>query len=89
MEYLEVKVSVPKEMAEFGAAICNLVAAVKEVGKDGFSISDIPAVIASAMVELPKAIEGMEKIAGEVSSDNVASVKLAGLLAGDLLKALK
>lgn len=89
MEYLEVKVSVPKELAEFGQALTNLIAAVKSVGADGWSVTDIPAVIAAAMVELPGAINGMEKIAAEVKEDNVASVKYAGLLAGDLLNALK
>ena len=57
---------VTKEAHELGEALAKLVAATKQALADGFQpSSDLPAVVMTAFAELPKAIEGLDKMDDE------------------------
>lgn len=69
MEMQKVEVSVSKEAHELGMAVAALVVAVKKALADGFQPGmDIPAIVMTAFNELPKAIEGLDKLDDEAKS---------------------
>lgn len=69
MELKKLEVEVSKEAHELGEAIAKLVIATKEALKDGFQVGqDVPAVVMTAFAELPKAIEGLDKLDDEAKA---------------------
>lgn len=69
MELKKLEVEVSKEAHELGEAIAKLVMATKDAMKDGFQAGqDIPAVVMTAFAELPKAIEGLDKLDDEAKA---------------------
>ena len=83
-EKLQVQVEVSKEAYELGQALVSLVKAVKVAVADGFQVGqDVPVIVMAAMAELPKGIEGIQKL-GEESKDGAAFAAAFGLAAKDL-----
>lgn len=69
MEMQKVEIEVTKEAHELGMAVANLVKAVKASLDDGFQVgTDIPAIVMVAFQELPKAIEGLDKLDDEAKA---------------------
>lgn len=66
MELKKVEVEVTREAHELGEAIAKIVLATKQALADGFQPGmDLPAVVMVAFNELPKAIDGLDKLDDE------------------------
>ena len=69
VELKKVEVEVTKEAHELGEALAKLVLVSKQAMADGFQPGmDIPAVVMAAFAELPKAIEGLDKMDDEAKA---------------------
>lgn len=81
-------VELSKEAQELSEAIVGLVRSVKEKAKDGLS----PAEVASALTEnvgaLMAGLGGLDQLDDEVAADRGATVRVAALMAADLVDVL-
>lgn len=90
MEKIKKEIEVSKEASELFDALVKIVKVVKEVSKDGFQITtDLPAIVVAAVAELPKAVEGLDKLPAEAKEDTGAFVKAAMLSASDMVELFK
>lgn len=90
MEKIKKEIEVSKEASELFDALVKIVKVVKEVSKDGFQMTtDLPAIVVAAVAELPKAVEGLDKLPAEAKEDTGAFVKAAMLSASDLVELFK
>lgn len=88
MEKLEIKQEVAKESYELALALANVARAVKVALADGFQAGqDLPVIITAAISELPKAIDGMDKIKLE-AAEPVLLAKSLSLPMFDLVQDL-
>lgn len=90
MEKLVVQVEVSKEAYELAQALVKLASVVKEQLADGWEpLSDIPAVIMTAIRELPAAINGVDQLDDEMKADPSAFAQAFLVSAGDMAKMFK
>jgi hypothetical protein len=72
METKKIEVVVTKEVHEIGVAVKGVISAYKEATKDGFQAGqDIPAVLMASYSKLTEAIEGADKVGGELKEEPV------------------
>lgn len=84
MEKMKVEVEVSKEAFELGQSLVGIVKAAKQALADGFQPgADLPVILISAVAELPKGIEGVQKL-GEESKEVDAFVAAFMVAAKDL-----
>jgi len=89
MELVKLEVEVSKEAHELGLALAKLTVAVKEALKDGFQVGqDVPAIVMTAFAELPKAIEGLDKLDDEAKASPKAFALALALPIGDAVDAI-
>lgn len=80
-----VSVEVSKEAHELGVGLVEVVKAVKLALADGFQPgADLPAIVVAAVAKLPPAIEGLDKLGGELAEDPVAFVRAFALSGSDI-----
>jgi hypothetical protein len=81
-----VSVEVSKEVSDLGDAVLGLVTAIKTALADGFQITqDVPSVVMAAISEVPKAMDAMSSLKGDLSQNPKESAMAAAVLAGKLL----
>lgn len=69
MESKKVEVEVCKEIHEIAEALAKIAVATKAALKDGFQAGqDLPVIVTEAFVQLPKAIEGLDKLDDEAKA---------------------
>jgi hypothetical protein len=84
MEYVEKKVSVPKEVSELADGVVKIVIAIKNAMADGWNLGqDLPIIVTTALAVLPTAIDGFDKL-GEESKDESAFTMAFLLAAKDI-----
>lgn len=89
MEKIKIEVEVSKEAHEVGVALLGVLKAVKLALADGFQVGqDLPVLITAAISELPKAIEGVDKLPEEAKQDTVAFIKALTLPVADMVEVL-
>lgn len=90
MEKITKQIELGKEVSELADGMGNLVVASYIALKDGFQVSqDVPAMLTAAVVNLPVAMGGLEKLGEEWTTDEAAFI-LAFVLAGkDAFKKIK
>jgi hypothetical protein len=82
MDTVTKEVVLGKEVSELADGLENMVVASYTALKDGFQAGqDLPAILTSAVIELPTAIGGLEKLGSEWSEDEAGFV-LAFAIAG-------
>lgn len=82
-------VEVSKELNDVRKALVKVVKSSKEAVADGFQAGqDIPAIAMASYQELLEALKGLNDVPAEFKEDLGASVRCAGLLAGDLTEVL-
>jgi hypothetical protein len=89
MELKKLEVEVSKEAHELGEAVAKLVLATKQALADGFQVGqDVPAIVMTAFAELPKAIEGLDKLDDEAKAHLKPFVMALTLPIADAVEAL-
>lgn len=87
MQTVSVPVTVSKEAYELGQGVVKFVAALKGALSNGFQPGqDIPIVVAAAITELIPAMDGVQLMADELKTDQVAFASAFVLSAKDLVK---
>lgn len=72
METKTITVEVPKEIAEVGEALGEILKVIGQSLADGWSAADdIPAIVTTTLMNLVKAIDGAQKIPDEFINDPV------------------
>jgi len=90
MEYLKVEVECPKELHELLEGVVGLLNSVNEARADGWDwATDAPTVVLQNLSQLSTALEGADKLKGEVEGDPAAAVRAGGLFVAQFLDALK
>jgi len=77
-----------KELTELGDGVSKFLRILKEESKDGFDISDISAILASAMRDLLPAMEGVSEISKEANEDREAFVNASALCGAQIISAV-
>jgi hypothetical protein len=70
MEMIKKEMEVPKEINEVAEALENITKACLTATEDGFQAgTDLPAILLSAVAELPRALDGMAKLGEEFTAN--------------------
>ena len=88
MATIERTVKCSKEMSELGDGVAKFLKILKEESKDGFDVSDISTILASAMTDLLPAMDGVTLIAGEIDSDREAFINASALAGAAIVSAV-
>jgi len=89
MEKISIQVEVAKETHELGKGLVAMLAAVLEANKDGWQMGqDLPQVAMVAFQQMA-AVEGIDKIKGEMEEDPAAFGKALALSISDAYGAVK
>lgn len=88
MSVLKVEQEVLKESYELGEGLAKLVLAVKKALEDGFQPGqDLPVFVTAALTELPKMVDGLDKM-GDEAKDPVLMAKSLSLPLFDMVQGL-
>lgn len=76
---MKMEMEVPKETAELGIAMGKLAMMIANAMKDGLSVADLPAAMATLMSpEVAAGMMGVEKVAMEMKEGNIGAVMALG-----------
>lgn len=88
MATVERTITCSKELTELGDGVAKFLKILKEESKDGFDISDISTILASAMTDLLPAMDGVTEISQEAEGDRGAFVNASALCGAKIINAV-
>ena len=78
---VKVEMEFPKEMHELMGVLVKIVKVGKDALKDGFQMVDVISMISAAIVDLPSAIDGVDKLSAEFK-ENPSAFLMCGAKCG-------
>jgi hypothetical protein len=88
MATIDVTVRVSKELSELGDGVSRFLKVLKEEAADGFDVTDLSDIVASAISDLLPAMDGVTELAAELESDQEAFVNAVGITGTKVINAL-
>lgn len=84
----EIQIRVSKELTELGDGVAKFLKVLKDEAIDGFDVTDISTILASAMTDLLPALDGVTLIADEMVDDRLAFINAAALTGAKIVDAI-
>jgi len=88
MAIKQVQVDVSEQAYILGGSLVRLVAAIKEVSKDGFQMADVTALVTAFLTEVQPIIKAVSALPAEEKENVKAFVQAFELQIGELVKVL-
>lgn len=88
MATVERTLTCSKELTELGDGVAKFLKILKEESADGFDVSDISTILASAMTDLLPAMEGVTEISQEATNNRTAFMNASAVCGAQIIGAV-